>query len=234
MFLFALLAGAALGMRMPAAATARSHPRAAAVTVVFAGIVLLPAAGRVWVPIVAAEALAQEADETVRSSKPPDAPPEMRPDRGKVDSARDSLVKAFQLVPFNGDYAFRAEQAALLDGNANAGALRSLLGEAISADPRRIRYLNARAGLEAMSGDPQQAATDYEQILQLDPHNLELRLQYAAVLERLGRRDQAIANYQKVLEFNAQLAPDEIRRLSPKQVEEIRAKVGSQGANRSK
>jgi hypothetical protein len=233
MFLFALLAGAALGMRLPAVATARSHRRAAAITVVFAGIVLLLAAGMVWVPIVTAEALAQEADEAVRSSRQPDAPPEIRPDRRKVDSARDSLVKAFRLVPFNGDYAFRAEQASLLDGNANAGALRALLDEAIAADPRKIRYLNARAGLEAMTGNLQLAATDDEQILRLDPHNLELRLQYAAILERLGRRDEAIANYQKVLEFNAQLAPDEIRRLSPRQVDEIRAKIGSPGADRS-
>ena len=231
MFLFALLAGSALGMRLPEAATARSHRSAAAVKVVFASIVLLVVTGMVWVPIVTAESLAEDADQAVRSARPPDARPEMRPDRRKVDSARDSFIKAFRLVPFNGDYAFRAEQAALLDGNADAGALRALLDEAIAADPRRIRYLNARAGLQAMSGELLRAATDYEQILRLDPHNLDLRLQYAAVLERLGRRDQAIENYQKVLEYNAQLAPDEIRRLSPRQVDEIRAKIGSPGAS---
>lgn len=224
MFLFALLAGAALGVHI----TPRGRPagRAAMVAwLVAAGIVWLLATALFWAPITQAESLAQDAEEEVRTARPPEAPSDSAADVQKMDHGREAYLKAFDLVPYDGDYAFRAEQVALLGRNTDLPALRHMIDAAVAADPRKIRYLNARATLERLAQDWSGAMADYQRILRLDPHNLELRLQYATLLQKLGKPDEALVQYETVLDNNADLAPDEIRRLSPRQVSEIRATI---------
>jgi len=233
MFLFALLAGAALGTRLPASTAPRAGRPTVIAALVCAGVVWTLAFALVWSPIARAESLAQDADESIRTARPAAAPSDVRPDPAKVNRARDALLEAFRLVPYDGDYAFRAEQAGLLNRGADLGMLREWLDFAIAADPRKVRYLNARAGLEAITGATPQAAADYQQILRLDPHNLELRLQYAALLQKLGRRGEAIEQYRTVLQYNDRLAADEIRRLSAKEVGQIRARIQSGAAGQS-
>ena len=226
MFLFALLAGGALGTHIPPRATAAAKPLVAA-SLIVAGIVWVLAAAMAWAPIAQAESLTQEAEEAVRTARPPDAPPQSPIDIQKAEHARDAYLKAFELVPYDGDYAFRAEQVALLEGSSDLSSLRRMLDAAVAADPRKIRYLNARAMLETLSGDGLGAMADYERIVRLDPHNLELRLHYAMLLDKLGKPAEAAKQYQTVLEDNDQLAPDEIRRLSPQQVAEIRRRIAA-------
>jgi O-antigen ligase len=225
MFFFALLAGAVLGMRLPAPESQRARRELVVTSLVGSAVVWMVAGAFIWLPIARAETLAAEADEAIRTSKPVDAPPEVRLDLAKVQQAREALVEAFGLVPYDADYAFRAEQAALLERGQDLAVPGKLLNEAIAADPRKIRYLNARAVLETTAGNTSGAIADYQRILQLDPHNLELRLHYARLLEQLGRAADAARQYRMTLENNDRLAPDEIRRLSPRQVKEIQERI---------
>lgn len=226
MFFFALLAGSALGMRISTPPSPQAHRPVLIASLIVAAIVWILAGALVWVPITEAESLALDADESVRAAKPADAPPQVRPNPADVEHAREALLKAFELVPYNGDYAFRAEQAGLLNGLGDPAELRKLLDAAIADNPRMIRYLNARATLETLTGDWLGAQADYRQILQqLDPHNLELRLRYALLLDKLGKAAEAVRQYKTVLESNDRLAPDEIRRLSPQQLREIRTRI---------
>jgi hypothetical protein len=232
MFFFSLWAGAVLGMRQAEPRGGTGRGRSGPVLVfIAAGVAWLVAAGALWAPITEAESLAQDADEAVRTSRPsPESPaqPPARPDPAHLERAGHDLLDAWRLVPYNADYAFRAEQVGMLGGiESESLKLRQLLDAAITADPRRVRYLNARAGLETATGEDDRAARDYEQILRLDPHNLELRSQYAALLDRMGRHADAVEQYGKVLQFNDALAPDEIRRLPPKRVEEIHRRIGA-------
>lgn len=225
MFFFALLAGTALGIRLPTHSSPGVGRAAVVACLVGGGVVSILAAVLIWTPITKAESLAQDADEAIRAARPSDAPPQIRPDPSHVEQAKASLLKAFELVPYNGDYAFRAEQSALLNGITDPTGPRNLLDAAIADNPRMIRYLNARAMLESMTGDWIGAMADYQRILQIDPHNLELRLHYASLLDTLGRSGEAVKQYRIALENNDQLAPDEIRRLSPQQAREIRARI---------
>jgi O-antigen ligase len=234
MFLFALLAGAALGVRLPSPQTNphRGGLPAPILAFIAAGVAWLVAAGALWAPVAQAESLAQDADEEIRTSRPPATEgvpqPPTRPDAAHVERAEHDLLDAWRLVPYNADYAFRAEQAGLLNGAEGASLKsRELLDAAVAADPRKVRYLNARAALEAGTGDDDRAARDYQQILRLDPHNLELRSRYAALLDRIGRHADAVEQYRQVLQFNGALAKDEIRRLSERQEQEIRQRVGA-------
>lgn len=219
MHLFALLAGSALGMRLGAAA--REQRRGVTMgAFVAGGVASVVAAGAVWAPVWEAEACAADADQQVLDSKPESAPPEAPPDSTKLERATESYFKAFRLVPFNPDYAFRAEQSALL-GRGNPLMMRQLIDAAVSADPFAVRYRLARAVLAESVNDLAQADADYRRILQLDPNNLELRLQYAHLLEKQGRRPEAREQYRQTLQFNDKLPPDEIRRLSPEQLRQV-------------
>jgi O-antigen ligase len=238
MFFFALLAGAVLGLRLPAPRPAAPRGRLGPIVAfIVAGAAWLVAAGALWVPILQAESLAQDADEEIRTSKPPAQgvpQPPSRPDPAHIERAMHDLLDAWRLVPYNADYAFRAEQAALLEGaEGQSMKARQLLDQAIATDPRKIRYLVARVVLESSTGDDDRAARDYEQILQLDPHNLELRAQYASLLDRVGHPERAVEQYKQVIQFNDALAKDEIRRLSDKQVEEIRRRMTAGAATHS-
>lgn len=238
MFLFAMLAGAALGLTPPEpqASSGRGRLLAPILAFIAAGVAWLVAAGALWAPIAQAESLAEDADEEIRTSRPPatEGPPQSttRPDPAHIERAEHDLLDAWRMVPYNADYAFRAEQAGLLNA-VNGASLKSreLLDAAIATDPRKVRYLNARAALEASTGDDDRAARDYQQILRLDPHNLELRSRYAELLDRMGRHADAVKQYQQLLQFNAALARDEIRRLSVRQEQAIRDRVWGMKGN---
>ena len=224
-FLFALVAGSALGMRLPKTTQSRPRRAIAIVSALLGCIIWLLVAGTIAIPIAEAESLSRDADELIRTARPTESRPQGPLDARKLERARDELIEASSLIPYNGDYPFRAEQAQLLDRTGDPHAALRSLNEAIAADPRRIRYLNARAALESSLGDFPHALEDYAQILRLDPHNLELRTAYARLLDGLGQREQAVHQYKTVLHFNSLLAPDEIRRLSPEQVERIHRAV---------
>lgn len=207
MFLFALLAGGVLGGRQHEPA-ARQHSRMAIfVAFILSGVGWIVAAGAgVW-DVANAESLAQDADLQVRHNKP--------------ERARDEYIQAFHLVPINADYAFRAEQAAVL-GQGNPLMMRQLLDAAVEANPASVRYRLARAELEVSINDLSRARADYQQILRLDPNNIDLRLEYAKFLQSHGSPAEAREQYQAALAINNKRLPDEVRKLSPAAVNQIR------------
>lgn len=207
MFLFALLAGGALAVRLHESEAPSRHPAAALATFVIAGIGWLMAWGGVVVPIAAAEALAQQADAHLRTGDP--------------EKASRELLEAFRHVPLNADYAYRAEQASLV-ARSDPLVAQQLIDGAVAAHPANARYLRARAQLEASTGALPAAWADYRRALELDPRNMDLRLEFADLLRLHNLGADARAQYEKALEQNDQLAPDEIKRLSPEKVNLIR------------
>jgi O-antigen ligase len=220
MFLFALLAGAVLGIRLPKGRQSTTGQRAAIIGLILGGIGWLIAAAAGLLPVVRAEELAQSADTDIRAAGSAEGPSATPTDLAKLERAEKTLSDAFAIVPINADYAFRAEQAALL-ARKEPRHLQRLLHQARESNPISSRYLLAQAALSTASGDLGQANADYERILQLDPNNLEVRLQYARLLDQQGKHVEAKAQYGKTLDLNSKLASDEIRRLSPNQLEQI-------------
>jgi hypothetical protein len=65
----------------------------------------------------------------------------------------------------------------------------------------------------------------YEQALRLDPNSVQVRLDYAALLRRLGDAAGARGQYEAALRYNDLLSPDEPKRLSAEKVEQVRKAV---------
>lgn len=207
MFLFALLSGGALGIRLHEFEARPRHRAVTVVAFVLAGVTWLVLWGVVVAPVAGAEALAQQADANLR--------------KGAADHAARQLIEAFRRLPINADYAYRAEQASLL-ARSEPLVARQLIDAAIAADPSSARYFRVRAQLEVSTGALSSAWADYHQALQLDPRNIDLRLEYADQLRLHGMGQAARGEYQKALDQNGQLAPDEIKRLSAEKVGQVR------------
>ena len=217
MFLFTFLCGAALGSRLhetpDTRAHAVTHPRVAVA-------VILAAASLVWViagvalvaPVVAGEAHADAGDAALVEQR--------------FMQSSSAFERALAAVPYNADYAFRAARALLAEPHPTAGPRAlPLLDRAIHLDPNRPQYWlhRAYARLRTPTPNPQGVRADYEQALRLDPNNVDVRLEYADVLRRLGDPAAAAGQYREALRYNDLLHPDEPKRLAPKKVEEVRA-----------
>src|SRR5205807_4637623 len=104
---------------------------------------------------------------------------------------------------------------------------RQLIDGALAADPVTPRYRRARAELELATGDFSAAWADYDRALQLDPNDMSLRLEYANALREKRRGAEARKQYELTLWQNSRLAPDEIKRLTPEQIEQITRTIQS-------
>ena len=217
--IFALLAGGALGMRLPARPPLSYGRTVALAAFIAAGVAWLVAAGAGVVPVAQAESLAQEAESGIRAGNP--------------EMAVQKYIEAFHLVPINAEYAYRAEQAAEF-AQGNSRTMRELLDAALAADPSSVRYRRNRAQREIRDGDLAAAWRDYERALVQDPNDLDLRLEYAQQLGQHGAAVQARQQYQKTLELNSKLATDEIKRLSPSQIEQIQRTMRTVGTHDSR
>jgi hypothetical protein len=210
MFLFALLAGSALGMRDAAGATTKR--RATLVVAAAATVFWLVAAAAMAVPVLIAESDANAGEEAVRTSR--------------FEQAIQAYQDAAATVPYNGDYAFRAGRilASAKDGAA-AERARASFDAAIRANPLNAAYYATRAEFESHQSqpDPARVRGDFDRSLALDPENVQTRLDYAKVLETLNDSGDAREQYEQALWYDNQLAPDEIERLSASRVGEIRA-----------
>jgi tetratricopeptide (TPR) repeat protein len=132
------------------------------------------------------------------------------------------------MVPYNGEYAFRAGR--ILGSGEDAAAAeqaRAAFDAAIRANPLSAAYHATRAEFESHQPqpDPARVRNDFERCLAIDPENVQTRLAYAQVLEALHFAGDAREQYEKALWYNDQLADDEIERLSAAKVAAIRANI---------
>ena len=169
MFVFALLCGGALGLRL------KENPRrpfGTALTIgatVLGGVVWLVAAGGgAWNVAAGGIDGARRRRNGSRS--------------GQGGAAVPRLLDASRLVPINPDYAYRA---ALL-AHDNPLMAREMLAAAITADPMSVRYHRAMAELDANQHEWTNSLAEYRKAVELDPNNIELRIEFAELLRRRG------------------------------------------------
>ena len=66
--------------------------------------------------------------------------------------------------------------------------------------PERVQFLGMRAAIRLLSDDPAGAEADLKEALILDPQNDKAVLQYASLLWKTGRKDEARKAYMELLE----------------------------------
>jgi hypothetical protein len=210
MFLFAFLCGAALGIRLPES-TARATRRTMVIAAAVAAVAWLVVAGAFGAPVVVAEQAAGEGDDALRAQA--------------LEGAAAGYGRALAAVPYNGDYAYRAGRALLLapDPRPWADRILALLDRATTLDPNRPDYWLSRANAELLrpAPDPRRIREGYDRALAIDPNNVQVRLEYASMLRRLGDDTGALAQLREALRYNALLSPDEPKRLPPERVAEV-------------
>ncbi len=212
LFIFALLCGAALGLRQEPVAGKRKRT-AVAIGVFCAGVVAwLAFAGFYFGRTAAAEASAQSAEDAIRARR--------------FDEAYKLLDEARKSQPLNAEYAFKAAQA-LVYQNGSPLFIRGLLDEAVAGNPMSVRYRRFRAQYELRQPTPEAGAVQkaYQAALALDPRNVELRLEYAEALAKLGDSAGAVDQYREALHRDDELPADEPKRLTAGKREEVEKRM---------
>ena len=125
------------------------------------------------------------------------------------------------------------EARALMHTQTDPQQIRDALNRAIEANPMAIVPRRTLAEVEASLPQPdlQSFREQFEQVLKIDPNDVQARLSYAQTLaDRFNQRAEAAEQYRKALEYNDQLSPDEPKRLTPQQVERVQARMRELGA----
>ena len=107
-------------------------------------------------------------------------------DSGRIDDAIATYRRILQLEPNNLTYRVRLINLLATQGN--------------KEDLQRERTLAAESYLRL--GYMDRALTELEQALQESPTSVSTRLNYALALQKLGRAQQAVAEYQRVLQVD--------------------------------
>jgi hypothetical protein len=211
---FVLLIGSALG-----ATTVRSPRR---VPRPVAGVASLALAGAavatlvlLVIPVTIAESRAFAADTAVRQGRP--------------DRAIELYESASRAMPApEADYLERAAGAALFS-NGEVEAF-GLYERARELRPRWLRPLVRQATLAVVTGELTDVADLRRRAVELNPTDLELRLRYGEVLDALGRREEADAQYAAALAVSETMAADEPERLPDDQAAALRERLGERGS----
>ncbi|MGD0388898.1 MAG: O-antigen ligase family protein [Tepidisphaeraceae bacterium] len=213
--LLGVLLGSALGIRLgnPPVRKPGISPGAiaglAAVCVAW-----LAALNWIFVPIARAEAAAQLGDEKLRA--------------GDFPSACDEYAYAATIFSNNADYPYRAARALhfsigglevpLTDPGQIERAIRlrrqilTWYALAIARDPAFLAAHQLRAIFALQMNDSTQMIADFDRVLQLNPNEVSLRLEYAHDLELLHLLPQAKEQYKLALMYNHLLDPDDLKR----------------------
>ncbi len=210
LMLFALLVGACLGARTTWINVAR-HRTGAIAAISIGTIVWITFTLGVVLPVDDAENQQQAGDAAMQAGNP--------------HSAATLYLSAYHRMPLNADYAFRSAQAMRV-ARETPERVKATLDTAIGRNPRDAGYHLTRAAIESEQGDLESAKADFEKSIPLDPNNIGIRLDYAKILEALNDRPGAAEQYKIALEKNSQLHPDEPKRLSPRQVDQIKMMIG--------
>jgi O-antigen ligase len=213
MMLFTLIGGAVLGIRSPSAAG--QHKRTAVAIGAFS--VCLVAWVVAWifvaVPLVQAENRAHDGDEAFRK-------------RNFLAASEDYRTALSTAPVADPDYAMRAARALAVLPDMD-GATRAQLILAIAANPRDpMGYLTrARYNLERHPDLKDEIRKDFERALELNPHDIDTRLEFAKVLEGFGDIQAVCEQYRMALKTNEGFDATEPKRLSEEKVKEIQAKI---------
>jgi O-antigen ligase len=213
--MFALLAGAVLGMRgiegQPAEARFGARWGLTSIAMV---LWLLMAA--FWVrPMIYAEGQAQAGDDDLQANRPA--------------AAEQEYTNALWGLPLrNGDYAMKLAVARAYASDPPAQVIDAL-DAAIAADPTYIKAYLTRAQFLMQFPSPsiQKVKQDYQTAIQLNPNDVDVRTEYAKALEHLGFPHEAADAYAAALNKNDGLSADEPKRLSPQQVQALRGKIAA-------
>ena len=215
MFLFALLAGSALGVRHPSLAGKSRKTRTVAITAGVVLVVWLAAAGFLWAPTYAADAEADVGDAAMRD--------------GLFTNAAGHYVRARGYQPAEAEYTFRAAQALAAQGASHSHVL-GVIELAIQTNPHAVRYHLAKADYELRQPQPDAAIVRgaYQQALRLDPTSIATRIRYADTLVKLNDRPAAGEQYREALRLDDALPADEGKRLHHKrpQIEKTLRELG--------
>lgn len=208
MMVFAVLVGSALGVRQGNVAPSPASSKGVGIAFAVAMVLWLAAALLLWGPVLAAERSAAAADEAIRTNRIPLATPFLE----------EANREAWHL---NADYAYRAAAFA------PASRWNDLIDEAIRENPREEKYYRFRANgrMAGLNPDATKVRADYEMAAALDPNNVQLHREYAAVLEKLGDAGGARKQYAEALRYNGLLNWDEKKRLRWEEVEEIEKRI---------
>jgi O-antigen ligase len=167
----------------------------------------------VWGPISSAEQKAAQADEARRA--------------GQFPLAERALLEANDAAwHLNADYAYRAARAAAQSSPPQHW--QPLMELAILENPKDGAGWRGDAAAELLKLQPDGARVrrDYDAAVRLDPNNVQLRLEYAAILaEKLHDDTAALAQYEAALRYNDLLNADEKKRLSAEELEKVREKM---------
>ena len=219
MALFMFLCGAAMGIRLPTPDTGPGGPGGARAAFITGILLWLATTVAFAVPVIIAERAADDGDEALRSRQ--------------VDRAATDFERALAAVPYNADYAYRAGRALLFadDPRRRVDRVIPLLERAAAINPYRPEYWLSRADSEVLRPAPDLARirAGYDRALALDPNSVQVRLDYAAILQRLGDRTGAREQYEAALRYNDLLSPDEPKRLPAAKVAEVRQAIAELG-----
>lgn len=219
MMAYAFLAGCVLGVRQPSVAGRRKRTASAAVALGVCVVLWMIFAGFLWIPTATAEDAATDAGVSLRS--------------GRAAEAAQLYAQARAHQRLNADYTFRTAQAMIASGPAANGAeILALLDSAVRQNSMSTEYVLTRARFTAHLSDAttrrDAIRADYRRVLELNPNEVSLRLEFADVLKGFGTpEDRAAARreYEEALRFNEMLRADEPKRLKEGKVEEIRKEI---------
>jgi hypothetical protein len=206
--MFALITGSLMGI------SSAGRERRATWPVFAAAVASWSAAAAFWVePICRGESLATSGDDRVMANHLDDA----------VEAYRDATAA----LPVTDAQLLLKTATAQLYARADPAEVVPTMEASLSADPMFIRSHLARAELELRLVKPDAAVVrrEYDQAIALDPADVGMRTDYANTLQSLGDYHGAALELEAALSANAGLSPDEPKRLSRQQVDEISQRI---------
>jgi tetratricopeptide (TPR) repeat protein len=225
--LLGVLIGSALGVRL-ANRTVRIPGISIAAIAGLAAVAALWLAAAYWiaVPVSRAEAATHRGDEKLRAAD--------------VQTASDEYGYAATILPINAEYAFRAGRALHLSIGPPAlltnpdqidrairfrTQIESWYDIATDRDPAYLAAYHLRAILNLQLGDAKAMVEDFDEVMDLNPNEVALRLEYARALEMLHLPREAKKQYQLALKYDDQLDKAEPKRLSPSERADIAKEI---------
>jgi len=221
MGLFALVAGAALGVRHPVGVGKRRRSSVAIGALVVACVAWIAGVIFILLPTATAESKARQADAWIRTN---DAP-----------RAYELLRAVSQSRPINADYAYRAARAAIfveqMQGRSMANEVRNALAMALESNPMSVEYRLTWANYELSRPNPdlERAAKFFAEAVVLNPNDVSIRTDYAELLARSGKPNRAVEQYREALRLNDLLDPNEPKRLTDVEINKIKTQISQQG-----